>query len=145
MLNGFSERNRTKALKYADLELQRNHLWECRTIDSFVHKTFCAHALYLAQAIVLSSRDLLPGESLQLDSQRISDAVVLQTGNRILASEIEHSASSPGLEEIVFAPGNHFSGMLHARHVDLSAILESVISELSVAFGIEYHKIIDGV
>lgn len=130
----------SKVLKQADVDLNRIHLWKCKTADNTSQKAFDVLALYLAQdeqAIVLSSYPLT--HNVPQKNRMYSNGGMLLTRNRLLASEIKQSASEVSLADAVVAAANHSQDISHAKRTNLSSFLELTISEVPQDTEIEYH------
>ena len=130
-----------KSLNEAGVEPQRMHTWCCRTVDSTCDKSFSVYALYLSsdtQALVLCSYPTCDSGNMRL-MRESTESGTLITRNRLLALDIEQSVSPLSLADTLVAAAKHHHDMLHAKRMDLSSFLESVIRGLPEDPSAEYH------
>ena len=131
-----------KALTSMGIELQRVHTWCCNTTDVTKPKSFSVHALFLsydAQALVLFSAP--PSSENVFYSGDCGDehSGVFVTHNRLLANDINSSATTLGLADILIAATDHCHDVLRASRPTLSSFLETVIQDIPNDALSEYH------
>lgn len=124
------------------IELQRTHTWQCTTTDVTQPKSFSVHALYLsndAQALVSLSTSALSADNVHSCNYNVEYSGVSVTSDRLLANDINESATPLGLADVLVAATDHCQDSLRASRPTLSSFLETVVQDIPNDTLAEYH------
>ncbi len=131
-----------KTLNGLGIQLQRIHTWRCSTTDITRQKLFSVYALYLshdAQAIVLFSSAPSGEDIIYSHDGNEGCTGTFVTNNRLLANDINQSATPLGLTDVLIAAADHSQDVLRASRITLSSFLETAIQDIPNDALTEYH------